>query len=704
MSTGQEIRTAHILVVDDESALRRILARILEREGYEVATAGDATAARELLATNSFDLVITDITMPGEDGLSLVRGIRIAWPETATLIVSGVSDAEVADQVLACGASGYVMKPFQSSAVIIEVQQAIGRHLQEQERSNELEATTRRLADTEVRFQALTAQSPLAILYSDVDGRCVYVNDMACDLAGRPAAALLGLGWVDVVHPDDSEAVLAALAHAREYRSSFVMEHRIRTQTDAVLWGELRVGPIVGDDAVVTGFQAIMTDITQRVEYHAQLERQSTHDIVTGLPNSAVVATWLDSGVEANRPVIAIAVERLDALRDAVGVEIVDAVLGVVARRISELVAGRAQIGSLDRGVFAVVPRASGDEDAVRLAEELLECVEAGEYPECPSAVTASAGVAMTDGSVSPMLVLRDATLAARRGGTTGGSRTRFADVAIREQVMRRFALENRLREGIHNGEIFVHYQPEFAVDGRLTGVEALARWQCDGEDIPPDVFIPIAERAGLIGHLGASVLERACHQVQSWRRTRKDLVGLVIAVNVSAFQLADDTFVATVEQILNRTVLPARNLCLEVTESAVMADPEVAVAQLRRLRDLGVAIALDDFGTGHSSFAQLTRLPLDLLKIDRAFVADMTQDARSRQLVDGMIHLAHVLGLTVIAEGVETHEQRESLSRLHCDLLQGFLLARPAPPDSLPLQPLEFHHVGAELVQRYAP
>ena len=379
-----------ILVVDDEPSLRRILTRILERDGYEVVAAGDAAEAREQLASRTFDLVISDITMPGEDGLSLVRGIRSSWPDTATLIVSGVSDSEVAEHVLACGASGYLMKPFQSSAVIIEVQQAIGRHQQDQQRSNELDETARRLAATEVRFQALAAQSPLAILYSDVEGNCVYANDTACELADRSEDGLLGLGWVDVVHPDDSAAVLAELAHAREYRSSFTIEHRIRTGSDETLWGELRVGPIFGDDGEVVGFQAIMTNITERMHYRAQLEHQSTHDMVTGLPNSAVVSPWLESNLESSRPVIAIALDRLEGLRDTMGTDAVDGVLASIGSQLASSVMGRAQVGSLDRGVFAVVPHPRGHEDAVRLAQELLDRIAASDYPGCVSAITAA--------------------------------------------------------------------------------------------------------------------------------------------------------------------------------------------------------------------------------------------------------------------------------------------------------------------------
>jgi len=245
-------------------------------------------------------------------------------------------------------------------------------------------------------------------------------------------------------------------------------------------------------------------------------------------------------------------------------------------------------------------------------------------------------------------------------------------------------ATEHSLHRALERCELLLHYQPVVELGGGSTvGVEALIRWDHPDQGlVAPGRFIPVAEESGLIIPIGAWVLEEACQQLRHWQRGTD--VGGSVEVNLSARQIDDPGIVATIEEILERTGLPAGHLTLEITESALMRDAAAALIVLRALKGLGVLLAIDDFGTGYSSLSYLQRFPLDILKVDRMFVHELESDTGGREIVSAVVSLAHALGLEVVAEGVETEQQLEILRALECDYAQGFLFSRPVPAAEL--------------------
>jgi EAL domain-containing protein (putative c-di-GMP-specific phosphodiesterase class I) len=298
--------------------------------------------------------------------------------------------------------------------------------------------------------------------------------------------------------------------------------------------------------------------------------------------------------------------------------------------------------------------------------------------------VSASLGIALAQGSASrPDTLIRDADAAMYRAKDRRRGGYEIFNDDTRRRAVQRLHVENGLRAALEDGDLRVHYQPIVGVaDGRVHGAEALLRWQHPEHGlIMPAHFIPVAEESGLIVPIGAWVLREACHQAAAWQRELGWSEPLEISVNLSARQLLHSDLLKTVTEVLDGSALDAHNvsLCIEVTESMVMEDPASSARTLQELKALGVRVGMDDFGTGYSSLAYLRRFPFDIIKIDREFVAELPS-AEARAIIGSIVELAGALGLTAVAEGVETPEQLGVLRDVGCELAQGFLFARPQP------------------------
>ena len=334
------------------------------------------------------------------------------------------------------------------------------------------------------------------------------------------------------------------------------------------------------------------------------------------------------------------------------------------------------------------MPDIAGAQDAATVARRIESRLEPPfELPGQSVFVTASigiaTGVALHDRSDA---LLRDADAAMYEAKARGRARHALFDPTMHTRAVTRLAIETDLRRAIDNDQLELHYQPIMWLQiNMIVGVEALVRWRRpDGTLVPPGEFVPVAEETGLIRPIGRWVLHEACRQLASWRSDLPQAAGLAMSVNISARQLQDASIVEDVESALRETGLDAGSLILELTESAVVETFEEALTTLQQLRWMSVQLAMDDFGTGYSSLSSLSRLPLDILKIDQSFVARLDQDAEGRAVVYAIVSLATALGIRVTGEGIETTSQLSTLLELDCDHGQGFLLGRPAPPDEV--------------------
>jgi diguanylate cyclase (GGDEF)-like protein len=377
-------------------------------------------------------------------------------------------------------------------------------------------------------------------------------------------------------------------------------------------------------------------------------------------------------------------------INDSLGHDVGDRVLTTVSERLLK-----------DMRVGDTTARFGGDEfmilcerlpsadAALDIAERLLDAVatpiDLG--PDTVTVVNASAGIVITDdpGAKAEDLI-RDADAAMYRAKEAGGSRYQIFDRALHQQAARKLTVANDLRRALSNNELRLVYQPQVRLsDRRLIGIEALVRWQHPVQGLlPPSEFIAVAEQTHLIVPVGAWVLREACARLVRWRDEHKT-VPLKMCVNVSAVQLAHPGLLDVVAETLQATGIEPASLCLEITESVLMADADAGLEALLALKMLGVAIAVDDFGTGYSSLAYLSRFPIDLIKIDKGFVDPLGRgDHRAGSIVRAVVEMSRALGLTTLAEGVETEEQHADLMAIGCEAGQGYLFARPRPPEDI--------------------
>ncbi|SDO61592.1 bifunctional diguanylate cyclase/phosphodiesterase [Geodermatophilus sp. DSM 45219] len=543
-----------------------------------------------------------------------------------------------------------------------------------------------RLRRSEAYFRSLVAASGDAVLILDRGLRVTWSSPTLGTTLGDPDAAPVGADLLDLVHPDDVASVVAALRpDGGDAAPSGVLALRLRHADGS--WRHLEAG--VSDlrtDAVVGAVVLHCRDTTERVERERTLEQLAFTDPVTGLPNRAGCERRLADVLVAGGPcrsLLLIELDGLDEVREDAGRDVVTAVLVEIGRRLRATVRSGDLVSRVGGGAFAVL--AEGAPHAVDLLAD--RCLSVIEQPlDTPAGVfDLNAGIGVVEvgaaDSVGDLMVR--AELAVRAAASSGtGSALRYRP-ALGSAAERRARLREDLPGAWDRGELSVLFQPVVSLgEQRATGVEALLRWQHpELGEVPPAEFVPIAERAGVIGELQRWALETAATAALTLPHTGEPLR---LGVNISASHVAARTLVRDVAAVLQSTGLPPERLILEITEATLMSEGEHVAVDVEALRLMGVHVALDDFGTGRSSLAHLTRLPIDVLKLDHAFVLRVDRDPKARALCESVVAIAAALGLDVVAEGVETPAQLGALRAAGCGFAQGFLLARPMRPADL--------------------
>ncbi len=547
--------------------------------------------------------------------------------------------------------------------------------------ANEQERALRATADAhERRFSALTERSPVPTLLSEQGMRLAHVNDAFCGLVGRGAEQMLGTGWIDTVHTDDLDAVIEQVSAALDGGEVEVQARLVRddgtVRTTIIRFAHLFT-PGVG-----AGFVATIEDITERLAFEARLAHQAHHDPLTELPNRTLLAQYV---AERFRPGVGglaclfLDLDNFKVVNDSLGHTAGDELLIEVANRLRATVRPGDLVARFGGDEFVVVCEQVDEEAVVALAERISSALSRplrlGGVDVRPHA---SVGVTVqTADHVAAEELIRDCDIAMYQAKAGGKGRISVLDQAGRAEARDKLRMVTELRDAIDNRELTLLYQPIFSTADRTpVAVESLARWQHpERGPISPTVFVPLAEESGLIAGLGLFVLDETCRQLADWDRLMGAAAPRRANVNVSALQL-DGNLPAQVVAALERHGLHPSRISIEITESALMKDPTSAQQVLQQLRDIGVDLAIDDFGTGYSSLAYLRHLPVDCLKVDRSFVAELS-DGHS-EIASAVIAMAHNLNLSTVAEGVETAEQADELQRLGATFLQGFSLAEP--------------------------
>jgi diguanylate cyclase (GGDEF)-like protein/PAS domain S-box-containing protein len=547
--------------------------------------------------------------------------------------------------------------------------------------SNEQERALRATADAhERRFSALTERSPVPTLLSEQGMRLAHVNDAFCSLVGLRAEQLLGTGWINSIHEEDLDGVIEQVAAALDGDEVEIKARLVRddgtVRTTIIRFAHLFT-PGVG-----AGFVGTIEDITDRLAFEAKLAHQANHDPLTGLPNRTLLAQYVAERFERGTSGLACLFMDLDnfkVVNDSLGHTAGDELLVEVATRLRSTVRPGDLVARFGGDEFVVVCENVDETAAVALAGRvsgaLATPMRLGGVDVRPYA---SVGVTVqTAEHESADELIRDCDIAMYQAKAGGKGRITVLDQQARAEARDKLRLVAELRDAIERREITMMYQPIFgAGDGHPVAVESLARWEHEERGpISPATFVPLAEESGLISGLGLLVLDETCRQMAEWDHLLGPAAPPRANVNVSALQL-DDNLPTQVAEALQRHQLDPSRISVEITESALMKDPESAREVLQQLRDLGIELAIDDFGTGYSSLAYLRRLPVDCLKVDRSFVAEMADG--HPEIASAVIALAATLNLCTVAEGVETLDQAGELTQLGATYLQGFSLAEP--------------------------
>src|SRR5690242_16171562 len=552
------------------------------------------------------------------------------------------------------------------------------------------------VSDVERRALALTGSGDL-IWDWDVSADKVFTSPETEHLLGLKRGALEGPAakWLEVLHPLDRDRFRAALDGVLEQRRGRLMQDfRLRTPDGHYLWFALKARPVVGSDGEVVRLVGTLTDVTEFKTAEERLLHDAVHDNLTGLPNRQLFIDRLE-GVMAfakadpaiRATVVVIDLDRFKQVNDSVGIAVGDSILLTLARRLSRLLKPQDTLARLTGDQFSMIVLSERDPTRlIAFAETIRRTLRAPiTFNDREIFLTASIGLALGDGQPNRTEeVLKDAELAMYHAKRIGGDRIELFKPAMRARKTDRLTLESELRRALEREEINIHYQPIVRLEDRsVAGFEALARWDHPKLGrMSPSEFITVAEEIGLIVDLGLFMLERTARQLSTWQRNMRMRVPLFCSVNVSSRQLLRHDLIHDLRTVLSRSGLARGTLKLELTESAVMENPEHAAQLLARIRELGAGLALDDFGTGHSSLSYLQRFPFDTIKIDQSFVRTNHKGSRP-VLLRSIVSLAHDLGMDVVAEGAETDSDAVELYQLGCEYAQGFVFGEPMTPEA---------------------
>ncbi len=683
-----------ILVVDDKPENLIIMERLLRHLDVRVLKAQSGPEALSLVLRHEFALIVLDVNMPGMDGFEVAEALRDNYP-TMHIPIVFVTDISKEERHIfkgyELGAVDYIVKPINPEILPGKIKVFLDLAKNQRELKEALEELKR----VNHQNRLLLECAGEGILGLDEGGNITFLNPAAESILKTRQDELIGRHVNEILYSSLSDKEPPKWEESPIYNTC--RGGQCYRETDATFWipagGEVLVEytctAIGGEHDAFTGGVIVFQDITERKATEEQLIKLAKYDQLTGLANRSLFRDFLTgSQSRAQRQGNFVALLFLDLdhfkdVNDTLGHDAGDLLLQNVAERVKSCVRGGDLVARLGGDEFAVVlDNVSDPRDAARTAQRILDVLEpphiltSGEEV----CVSSSIGITYSRGHEDPDAMCKAADTAMYNAKEKGRGNYQFFAPEMHRKVMERIRFENNLRHALERDEFAVHYQPQVdAADGRIVGMEALLRWNNPALGLLyPWQFMHRAEKTNLIFGICKWVLRQACATYREWAWDGCSTLPLTMAVNISGRQLKEQSLLETIENVLEETGLLPQLLEVELTEKAIMDDPEAAMTILDKIHGLGVRIALDDFGTGYSSLSCLRNLPVDTLKIDLSFMKDIGVDSNGEAIIRTIIALAGNLGLRVIAEGVETARQARFLLENGCPIMQGYYFSYP--------------------------
>lgn len=741
-------RPNRVLAAEDSATQAAALRSHLEEAGFDVTLTTNGDEALAAVRRQSYDLVVSDVVMPGIDGYELCRSIKEHNPEIPVVLLTSMRDPLDVVNALAAGADNFLRKPYQQEELVHRIrnmlynkalrqegraqiglelfflgrrfminsdreqildllistfEELVSMNEQLRDREDELarlnDEIRLRLQQVELeqgRLRGVLTALPEGLVVVDSTGRIVDCNESLGKLVGLDdTGGLAGTPVWDAVslsdhvgNPIDPTEIARHLGETLEVGHGFdlFVERPDGHRTPVIV----RTAPILDRDGHPSGTIGVLHDIAAL----------TNHDPVTGLPGHAILVDRLnrldDEDTSTTNALLVVVIDRFERLREALTSAGAEAALAAVVSRLkAALQSDRLRSQAVDvlashlgNGDLAIVLSGISDEAEAVLIGEVLADELSGpiEVRGVDAPITVSIAVGIWSPAVHAAELVASVAASARDASNKGGSRIVTSDPAMHASVMERMRQETELRHAIATDQLVAHYQPQVRLRGDAPiAVEALVRWQHPQRGLlGAGEIIPLAIESGLIGELSWAMISQSCQQVQRWREELPGAQNLMLSVNVAAEQLDEARFMDRLRAVLDESSMEPTALILELTETSMLRASDPIEACLKEIKRLGIQIAVDDFGTGYSSLLQLRELPIDIIKIDRGFVAGMIDEPADAAIVGGTVSLARALGLEVVAEGVETIEQLVQLRVLGCDAGQGYLWTRPAPAAEL--------------------
>lgn len=693
---------ARILIVDDSAAILASLRAMLNRPDYEVFVAGSGLEAVGLLAKNTFDLVILDMMLPDISGQEVMDYINQQQMTPDVIVNSGTNDIEVAIGALKRGAYAFLRKSCPRVEFINTIENAVRARRLKQDNLQ----IKRQLEYSERIYRHLIDNSPDIIFTLDTNGFFIFINDRVQPLLGWHKDEVLGQHYSLLVHPDDLERARYLLVRGGTgQRASRKIELRLKSrdpENDARLFShevmQISLPPNPGEAPTPSskphwGIYGIAQDMTEHRRADALIAHQAYHDILTDLPNRTLFKDRLGLALlQARRnqeglAVLLIDLDRFKLINESQGHDMGDELLRQTASRLQGSLRACDTLARLGDDEFTVIlPELNSAVETLEIVERCLSNIRLpftldGQVFR----VTASMGVAMyPPHGQNAHDLLKSADIAMYHQKSNGRDGYAFFDDTMLGTTTRNILLERDLHQALDHGELEMYYQPQVDVRTQcITGAEALMRWNHPQRGLlGAGDFLPYAEENGLIIPMTDWMLEAICQDLQAWNKTATTM--LRMSFNLSPQYLDRGDFFIKLRDTLARYNLSPAQFEVEVTENICIRNPLGAIGQLNQLCELGVSIAIDDFGTGYSSLSYLHRFPIHTLKIDRAFVMEIVDEATPLPVVLAIISIAKGLNLHLVAEGVETDVQKRYLAQAGCQTIQGYHYFRPMQQEKL--------------------